>query len=90
MKKDEEIMRCLRLGDNKIVERIYLLYYPVLYSYAESTIADKTAAENIAVNCIAQALEIKDRFKTMSDMKAFLYIYTDKECLRRLREYPLN
>jgi len=83
--REAMIIEQLHRGDTEAVKYIYNIHYQPLCYFAERLTGNKSEAEDIAIESILKLLETKERFDSLSNIKAFLYISVRNACFNFLR-----
>lgn len=85
MSKDENILKRLSLGDNRVFEEIYELYYSDLCSYVYVRFTrDKDEAEEIVQNLIVKLWEKRNELPQIKSLKSYLYKTAFNACINYL------
>lgn len=77
----------LRSGNSQAMISFFNLYYAPLCYFAERMIHDRQAAEDIVEDTFMKLWNKHTDFKTILNIKAFLYITTRNACLNMLKQY---
>ena len=73
-------------GEQTAIKQLYSLHYRALCYFAEKLVNDKTEAEDIAIETFLKLLNKRDDFKSLADIKAFLFTATRNACFDHLRK----
>ena len=76
-----------RQGSPEAVKYIYNKYFADLYVFAFKMTGDRHEAEDIAVTSFMKLWQLRERFETPANIKAFLYVTARNACLDHLRAY---
>jgi len=82
---DDDLISQFTHGDTGAFSAIYLEYYPTLYSFVKKFILEKEDAEDITADIFAKLWQMRDRFESIKNIEAFLYITGRNACLDFLR-----
>ena len=88
MKPLDEIQVAIdfRSGDRGTFEKVFDLFYPRIYGFAQSLLGkDNAVAEDITMESFAKLFRKYADFDTLINMRAFLYIATRNGCFDYLR-----
>jgi RNA polymerase sigma-70 factor (family 1) len=90
MKKQAEndevvLMESFRNGEDKTLAYFFELHYKSLCYFAVRLTQDTEQAEDIVSECFLKLWQTRQEFKTMPNIKAFLYISCRNACLNYLK-----
>ena len=77
-------------GHYIIVKELYEEHYAALLDFASQLIINKEEAHHIVQETFMRLLGMRDRFNTLPDIKAFLYITVRNSCLAYIRAEKEN
>lgn len=83
--REARIIEQLHRGDTEAVKYIYNIHYQPLCYFGERLTGHRSEAEDIAIESILKLLENKERFDSLSAIKAFLYTSVRNACFNYLR-----
>jgi RNA polymerase sigma-70 factor (family 1) len=72
-------------GDEIAFRKIYNHFYPALFHFAKKLTGSREEAEDIALNTFQKLYNLRDKFNTEDNVKAFLYISVRNKGLNYLR-----
>ena len=81
-----EIVSDLKKGSTRALHAVHDLYYPALRSFAMSLVGDVLAGEDIVAEVFVTLWKKHQDFKTIQNIKAFLYISTRNACINHLKK----
>jgi len=79
-----------KAGHYTMVKYLYEEHYAVLLDFASQLIINKEEAHHIVQETFIRLLGMRQRFKTLTDVKAFLYITVRNICLAYIRAEKEN
>jgi RNA polymerase sigma factor (sigma-70 family) len=79
-----------KAGHYIIVKELYEEHYAALLDFACQLIINKEEAHHIVQETFIRLLGMRDRFNTLTDIKAFLYITVRNSCLAYIRAEKEN
>lgn len=83
---EHELMSKFKEGDAHAFQEIHQLYFPLMCFFAEKIVRSAEDAKDIASEVFAKLWARHDKFDTLINVKAFLYITTRNLCLNYLRK----
>jgi len=82
---EEVLLEDFHRGNHKAFEEIYNMFFSRLYAFALSLINSEPEAEEIVLDVMVIVLKKHKDFKTVKNIRAFLYISTRNACFSYLR-----
>ena len=80
-----DIITQFNAGSTAAFEKIYNYYYRQLYFFARRLVNDTMEAEDIVAECFVKIWNKREDFRTLQNVKAFLFIATRNACFNALR-----
>jgi RNA polymerase sigma factor (sigma-70 family) len=77
---EQELIARFNKGDAAAFGQIYQLFYPKMCFFANGLIHQPEESKDIAGNVFMKLWERRDKFDSLINIKAFLYITTRNEC----------
>ncbi|MDR6546488.1 RNA polymerase sigma-70 factor (ECF subfamily) [Chryseobacterium rhizosphaerae] len=70
-------------GDRAAMNRIFQLYHPALIFFANRLLFnfDQANAQEVVLDVMLKAFELRETFKSYASLKAFMYISAKNKCL---------
>jgi len=84
--KGDDYMVAFREGDSRVLNTIFDEFYDALCYFAARLIIDSEEAKDIVGESFIKLWELRGNFKSMQNVKAFLYITTRNTCLNYLKQ----
>ncbi|MFD2556268.1 RNA polymerase sigma factor [Sphingobacterium tabacisoli] len=85
LKDQEHLFESFKNGDEKSFAHIFDIHYRSLCYFATPITQDALQAEDIVADCMYKLWQQRATFKTLQNIKAFLYISCRNACLNHLR-----
>ncbi|THU39325.1 sigma-70 family RNA polymerase sigma factor [Niastella caeni] len=82
---EDKLIKQFNKGDRQALTRVYDMWFSNLCYFAYRVTGDMAEAEDITVTTMQSLLSRHERFETMSNIKAFLYITARNKCLKYLQ-----
>lgn len=83
---DNDLIPLFSRGEGDAFTAIYHAYYPTLYSFVKKFIAERENAEDITADIFVKLWKMHDRFDSIKNLEAFLYITARNACVDFLRQ----
>lgn len=84
--RENTIIASLQSGNEKSLQSLFNLYYRPLRFFATRLLKDQFCAEDIVEESFIKLWSRKADFKSLQNIKAFLYITTRNACLNALKQ----
>jgi RNA polymerase sigma-70 factor (family 1) len=81
---DKELLNGINIRDPKAIERLFKFQYKVLCSYAYNILKNKEEAEDVASQAFFKLMDKRDKFDSLSSVRAYLYIIVRNKCFNLL------
>jgi RNA polymerase sigma-70 factor (ECF subfamily) len=81
----EAVMRNFRKGDQGSFTVLFNHYYPQLCLFANHILQDRPEAEDIATETMLKLWERRKNFKSISNVKAFIFITARNACINLIK-----
>jgi RNA polymerase sigma-70 factor (family 1) len=82
---DIEITEGLRKNDVRVFKRVFDEFYPQVHFFASRFIGNETEAKDIVTNLFIRFWKVKQNFKTVKDVRAYLFVSARNACFDFLR-----
>ena len=79
------IIVAFKLGDDQAFQKIFTEYYQPLLHFAEKITNQREEAEDIVLECFHKLFKLNEKFDTINNIRAFLYISIRNTCLNYLK-----
>lgn len=79
-------IKLFRQGDEQEFRRVFDLYYNLFYLFAYNMIKTQAEAKDIATDGFIKLWKSCSKFKSLMNIKAFLFVVTKNACLDHLRQ----
>jgi RNA polymerase sigma-70 factor (family 1) len=86
----EAVMRNFRKGDQESFTVLFNHYYPQLCLFAYHLLQDRPEAEDIATETLLKLWERRKNFKSLGNVKAFLFITTRNACINLIKGQKIS
>ena len=77
---DNDLMSDFHNNDLSAIQTIFSEYYASMVQYAHQLINDQQEAEEMVVNTFIKLIAMRQNFKTLADIKAFLLVTVRNAC----------
>src|SRR5690606_34871326 len=85
---DTHLLIALHAGDESAMNAVFKRYSRSLLYFAKSIVRNQEVAEEIVSDSFIKLWKTATRFKTMDNIKAFLYIATKNSSLNHIKAAP--
>jgi RNA polymerase sigma-70 factor (family 1) len=82
---DNQTLHNFQLGNENAFRKIFDYYYPSLFLFAKKLTGSHEEGEDIAVKTFQKLFNLREKFNTGDNIKAFLYISVRNNCLNYLK-----
>jgi RNA polymerase sigma-70 factor, ECF subfamily len=86
---DKDLVENFMRGDPKAFKEIYDVYFSRIFVFASKITGTKEEAEEITLDSFTKLFKMHDRFESLPNIQAFLYITTRNACFNYLRHRQL-
>ena len=86
----ELFLKYLALKDNRAFQHLYGMYFSALKSLAVSYVKDEQEAEDLVQEVFVTLLESTHRFKSVDEVKYFLYNILKNKCISQYRKQKVR
>jgi len=87
--QDKELVENFMRGDPKAFKEIYDVYFNRIFVFASKITGTKEEAEEITLDSFAKLFKMHERFESLPNIQAFLYVSTRNACFNYLRHRQL-
>jgi RNA polymerase sigma-70 factor (ECF subfamily) len=82
---DKDIVEKFRNGEIKAFEKIFNKLYPVLCAFSNKYLRDSLESEDVTQELFVLAWNQREKFESIEQIKAFLYISAKNMCLNLIK-----
>lgn len=90
MRVNEDLLKRLKVGDEKAFEDLYWTYSPQVYNFINSLLFDKSLAEDLTQNVFLKIWEKHEQIEPGLGITAYLFTIAGILFLRRRNSVCLN
>ncbi len=87
---DKKILELLASNSNEAFEYLYNLYYARLVVFADRFDLPRETSEDLAQEVFIFLLRVRENFRTISQLKAYLYQSMRNRCLNHIRHTQVH
>jgi RNA polymerase sigma-70 factor (family 1) len=81
-----DIVTRLHIGDEKSLQLLFDLHYKPLHYFAARLLKDRLSSDDVVEETFLKLWDRKTSFKTLQNIKAFLYITCRNACLNSIKQ----
>lgn len=81
----DELLPDFQLGKTGALRRVVQLYQREIHYFAAKILRDRETAEEIVDDCFLKAWNARQRFRSLADIRTFLYVVARNACLDHIK-----
>ena len=75
-----------RQGNRDVFKQVYDLYYETIYTFVYNLVRNEEEAQDITTDTFVKLWRLRDRFESLNNIKAFLYVTSRNASLDHFRK----